>query len=185
MLSSVDRDTNEPDKQFLEELRERSSAEFVAHSTDSNKKSGKTIPISKWRIIMKSPITKFVAAALIVAAVLGISRLGDSTVAWAEVAKLMENFPAHVHKQCRNVTCDGKKIDHMSSDNVLTHFLPGVGYREDMYDQQGQLMMSIYGLLDRKTSITVIPILRQYKIEMLSDDQLSAFNMGLPQIERT
>jgi hypothetical protein len=42
--------------------------------------------------------------------------------------------------------------------------------------------MRIYGLLDRKTSITVIPILRQYKIETLSDDQLSAFNVGFPRI---
>lgn len=182
MLSSVKRDTNEPDKQFLEELRERSMAEFMAHSTDSNKQSEKIMPISKWRIIMKSPITKLAAAVLIIAAVLGISQLGDSTVAWAKVAQLMENFPAHIHKQSRIVMCDGKKIDHMSSDNVLTYFLPGVGYREDMYDQQGQLMMRIYGLLERKTSITVIPMLRQYKIEILSEDQLSAFNMGLPKI---
>jgi len=123
---------------------------------------------------------------LIIAAVIGISQLGDSigvtSVAWAKVAQLMENFPAHIHRQSRIVICDGKKIDQISSDNVLTYFLPGVGYREDMYDQQGQLMMRIYGLLERKTSITVIPMLRQYKIEILSDDQLSAFNMGLPKI---
>ncbi len=182
LLSSVDRRINEPDMQLLDKLKEQSTAEFMAYSTDSNKQSRKTIPISRWRIIMKSPITKFVAAALIVAAVLGISRLGDSNVAWARVAQFMENFPAHMHKQSRIVMSDGKKIEHMSSDNVLTYFLPGVGYREDMYDRQGNIMMRIYGLLPRKTSITVIPILRQYKIEMLSDEQLSVFNMGLPKI---
>ncbi|MHC4071453.1 MAG: hypothetical protein ACYTGS_05390 [Planctomycetota bacterium] len=136
---------------------------------------------------MKSRITKLAAAAvMIIAGLIASHYLGGSidgtTVAWAKVAQLMENFPAHVHRQSRIVMCDGKKIDHMSSDNVLTHFLPEVGYREDMYDPQGQLMLRIYGLLPRKTSITVIPILRQYKIEMLSDDQLSAFNMGLPKI---
>jgi hypothetical protein len=182
MMSSVYRDTNEPEKKFLEELREQSTAEFLAHSTGGNKKSEKTIPISKWRIIMKSPVIKLTAAALIIAAAIGVSRLGDSNVAWAKVAKLMENFPAHVHKQSRIVMCDGKKIDLMSSDNVLTYFLPGVGYREDMYDQRGELMLRIYGLLPRKTSITVLPILRQYKVEMLSDEQLSAFNMGFPRI---
>jgi len=186
MLSSINRDTNEPDKQFLEELRERSTAEFLANSTDSSKKTENKIFFSRWKIIMKSPITKLAAAALIIAAVIGISQLGDSigvtSVTWAKVAQLMENFPAHVHKQSRIVTCEGKKIDLMSSDNVLTYFLPGVGYREDMYDQRGELMMRIYGLLDRKTSITVIPILRQYKIEMLSDEQLSAFNMAFPRI---
>jgi hypothetical protein len=182
MLSSVNRGIIKPDKQLLDTLREKSTTEFMAYSTDGNKQSEKTIPISKWRIIMKSPITKLAAAALIIAAVLGISRLGDSTVAWAKVAQLMENFPAHVHKQSRIVMCDGKKIDLMSSDNVLTYFLPEIGYREDMYGQRGELMMRIYGLLPRKTSITVIPILRQYKVEMLSDEQLSAFNMGFPRI---
>jgi hypothetical protein len=186
LLSTINHGANEPDKQFLDKLKERSTAEFVAHPADGNQTSEKTIPISRWRIIMKSPITKLAAAALVIAAVIGISRLGDSigmtSVTWAKVAQLMENIPAHVHRQSRIVTCEGKKIDHMSSDNVLTHFLPGVGYREDMYDRQGQLMMRIYGLLDRKTSITVIPILRQYKIETLSDDQLSAFKVGFPRI---
>lgn len=186
LLSAVDHRANEPDRQFLDKLKEQSTAEFLAYSTDGNKKSEQAIPISKWRIIMKRPITKLAAAAIIIAAVIGISQLGDSigvtSVAWAKVAQLMEKFPAHIHKQSRIVMCDGKKIDHMSSENVLTHFLPEVGYREDMYDPQGQLMLRIYGLLPRKTSITVIPILRQYKIEMLSDDQLSAFNMGLPKI---
>lgn len=182
LLSAVENGANEPDRQFLDKLKKQSTVEYSAFSTDGNKQSEKTIPISKWRIIMKSPITKLTAAALVIAAVIGISQLGDSTVAWAKVAQLMENFPAHVHKQSRIVMCDGKKIEHMSSDNILTHFLPGVGYREDMYDRQGHIMMRIYGLLPRKTSITVIPILRQYKIEMLSDDQLSAFNMGFPRI---
>ena len=182
LLSSVNQGTKEPDKQLLDKLKEQSTAEFLARPSDSNQQSEKTVPISKWRIIMKSPITKLAAAALIIAAVIGISRLGDSTVAWAKVAQIMENFPAHVHKQSRIVMCEGKKIDLMSSDNVLTYFLPGVGYREDMYDQRGELMLRIYGLLPRKTSITVLPILRQYKVEMLSDEQLSAFNMGFPRI---
>ncbi len=182
LLSSVNQGTKEPDKQLMDKLKEQATAEFLARSSDSNQQSEKTVPISKWRIIMKSPITKLAAAALIIAAVIGISRLGDSTVAWAKVAQLIENFPAHVHKQSRIVMCEGEKIDLMSSDNVLTYFLPGVGYREDMYDQRGELMMRIYGLLPQKTSITVLPILRQYKVEMLSDEQLSAFNMGFPRI---
>jgi len=186
LLSAVDRGANEPDRQLLDKLKEQSTAEFLAFSTDGNKESERRIPIYVWRTIMKSRITKFAAAVIVIAALVCMHLFGGSidgtSVAWAKVAQIMENFPAHVHRQSRIVMCDGKKIDHLSSDNVLTHFLPGVGYREDMYDPQGQLMLRIYGLLPRKTSITVIPILRQYKIEMLSDDQLSAFNMGFPRI---
>ena len=187
LLSAVDHGANEPDRRFLDKLKEQSTAEFLAFSTDGSSQSEEATPISMWRIIMKSRITKFAtAAAIIIAALVCVDQFGGSidgtSVAWAKVAQLMENFPAHVHRQSRIVTCDGRKIDHMSSDNVLTHFLPEVGYREDMYDPQGQLMLRIYGLLPRKTSITVIPILRQYKIEMLSDDQLSAFNMGFAKI---
>jgi len=181
LLSVTEKNTAEPDKEFLDKLKEKSTAEFLAFCANDTKKSQIVFPI--WRIIMKNKITKIAAAAaIIIVAAIGISQLGDSNVAWAKVAQLMENFPAHIHKQSRIVMSDGKKIDLMSSDNVLTYFLPEIGYREDMYDQRGELMMRIYGLLDRKTSITVIPILRQYKVEMLSDDQLSAFNMGIPRI---
>src|SRR4030043_959882 len=88
LLSSVGRGTNGPDKQFLKELRERSTAEFTAHMTDRNQKSEKTIPNSKWRIIMKSPITKLAAAAVIAfTALVCIHQFGGSidgtSVAWA------------------------------------------------------------------------------------------------------
>jgi len=66
LLSAVDHGANEPDRQLLDKLKERSTAEFLAFSTDGNKQSEKTIPISKWRIIMKSRITKLAAAAVII-----------------------------------------------------------------------------------------------------------------------
>lgn len=93
MLSSVNRDTNEPDKQFLEELRERSIAEFLAHSTDNSQESGKTIPVSKWRIIMKSKITKFAAAAvIIIAAVLSLTVWDTSAYALEQTIKAYEGL---------------------------------------------------------------------------------------------
>ena len=72
MLSSVESRTNEPDKQFLQNLQERSALEFVAYSVRSSKKLTKTINFSKWRIIMRSRITKIAAAAaIIIIAVVG------------------------------------------------------------------------------------------------------------------
>jgi len=61
LLSAVDHRANEPDRQFLDKLKEQSTAEFLAFSTDGNKQSEKTIPISIWRIIMKSKIKYKVA----------------------------------------------------------------------------------------------------------------------------
>jgi len=69
LLSSVDRQANEPDKQFLEELREQSTSQFVAYSTDSSQQSETSaISVSMWGIIMKSRITKLAAAAVIIGA---------------------------------------------------------------------------------------------------------------------
>ena len=70
LLSSVDHGTNEPDRQFLDKLKKQSTAEFLAFSTDGKKQSEKTIPISKWRIIMKSRITKITTAAAIIIVVM-------------------------------------------------------------------------------------------------------------------
>ena len=183
LFSIVDGRTAAPDREFLDMLREQSAAEF---SVSSKTREKATILISIWRIITKSRVARFAAAAMIVVAVLvsfgPLGIVGGSGVVWADVAQLMESMQAMVHHQSRIVTCDGQKISHLSSENVITHFLPDVGYREDMYDQQGQLMLRIYSLHPQKTSITVIPILRQYKIEMLSEDQLRAFNMGFVKI---
>ena len=44
LLSTIDHGTNEPDKRFLDKLKEQSTAEFMAYSIDSNKQSQNTIP---------------------------------------------------------------------------------------------------------------------------------------------
>jgi len=95
IMSSVDRGTNEPDKQFLEKLRERSASEFVVHSAHGNKKVVKTINISKWRTIMKSRITKIAAAAvIIIGVIIGIHHSGGSidpaSVALARATEAMK-----------------------------------------------------------------------------------------------
>jgi len=79
LLSAVDYGANEPDRQFLDKLKEQSAAEFLAVSMDGNKQSEKTIPISRWKIIMKSRITKLAAAAVtIIIVVLSVTVLDKS-----------------------------------------------------------------------------------------------------------
>lgn len=99
LLSAVGHGANEPDRQFLDKLKEQSTAEFLAYSKDGNKQSEKsTIPISRWKIIMKSPVTKLAAAAIIVIAVLVCkSYFGGTvdltTIAFAEISEAMRNVP--------------------------------------------------------------------------------------------
>jgi hypothetical protein len=65
LLSSVQKQTLTPDKEFLDNLKDKSIAEFLASSADRTRRSQiKIIPI--WRIIMKSSITKFTTAAVII-----------------------------------------------------------------------------------------------------------------------
>jgi hypothetical protein len=96
MLSAVDRQANEPDRQFLDELQARSTVEFLAHSADSVKASGKiTIPISIWRTIMRSRITKFATAAVIIIGTpLVIKHIGGSfdgtSTAFADMIQAMK-----------------------------------------------------------------------------------------------
>ena len=158
LLSSVDSVANEPDRQLLDTLREQSTAEFLAHSKDSNKKSGKTIPISIWRIIMKSPITKLAAAATIVIAVLVCrSYFGGTvdltTIAFAEISEAMRNVPwMHVKAeidaperkgQIEEWICFEKSIEITKRVNA------SISYRDE-----GQDTMYVYDPVSNTVTIT-------------------------------
>lgn len=88
ILSCVDKDSAGPDKDFLEQVRDRSVREFEAGTTET-----KTNRTTIWGLIMKSPITKFaaIAAVLIAAIIFGVIQFGGSfdgaSVAWADVVK--------------------------------------------------------------------------------------------------
>ncbi len=98
LFSSVDRWTDEPDRQFLGTLRERSTAEFLTSSVGPNRKS-QMATIQIWRIIMNNKITKLATASVIAVGVAGLPlsllHNGAST-AWAieETIKTLENIKA-------------------------------------------------------------------------------------------
>lgn len=97
LLSAVDHGADEPDRQLLDKLKGQSTAEFLASSTDGNRQSEKTIPIPIWRIIMKSKITKFAAAAaIIIMAVLSVTVLDTSAYALEQTIKAYEGL-RYVH----------------------------------------------------------------------------------------
>ena len=95
LLSSIQKQTVAPDREFLDKLKNKSTTEFLASSEDRTRKSQiTTIPI--WRIIMKSNITKFAAAGVILAVLIGIHYSGGSidgaNVAWADVMEQISRF---------------------------------------------------------------------------------------------
>jgi hypothetical protein len=139
-----------------------------------------------WRTIMKSRITKLTAAAVILGAVLiGVYKSGGSIdgagVVWADVAKKIEQMPTHIYREKRIVTCDGKEVDFLTSD-VIKYVSPEYGYREDMYNQWGELMHQIYVLRAQKVAFTVMPAIKQYKFRQLTEEAVNWFEMSLDEI---
>ena len=117
LLSSVDRRTNKPDKQLLDSLREKSTVEFMTYSKDSNQKSEKTIPVSTWRIIMKSRITKLAAAAVIIIAVLiGLRWFASAAPAYG-ITEALELW-----KNAETVHIKGWAFLHTGDDTQLEKF---------------------------------------------------------------
>jgi hypothetical protein len=67
LLSVTDRNTTEPDKEFLNKLQEKTMAEFMTSNAKEMKKPKTTFPL--WRIIMESKISKYAAAVIVIAAI--------------------------------------------------------------------------------------------------------------------
>ncbi|MBC8471271.1 MAG: hypothetical protein H8D56_17555 [Planctomycetes bacterium] len=95
LLSSVERKSIAPDREFLNKLKEESTKTFEASSSNGSGHLRESInTISIWRTIMKSPITKIAAAVVIVSGVLiamHFSGLSTGTVTFADVIKPILN----------------------------------------------------------------------------------------------
>ena len=94
LLSTVGRNNVAPDREFLNKLKEESANIFEASTSDGSGELRETInTISIWRTIMKSPVIKIAAAAVIlIVAIIGLNQLGNSSsVAWADVSQRILN----------------------------------------------------------------------------------------------
>jgi hypothetical protein len=124
-----------------------------------------------WRIIMKSRITKFVAAAvIIVAAFICIYRFGNpidaTSVALADVAKKIE--------QIKN--CVFKKTTTISSDNAINTFESLSYYtkgavREDIYDNE-KITSQVYAKFLEGIVVCVDHKMKVFKKINLTDDDV-------------
>ncbi len=80
LFSSVDKNSISPDKKYLEQLREKSTAEFIVSSADKAKNPQTKTLIPIWTIIMRSKITKFAAVAVIILTAIFSISLFDKTL---------------------------------------------------------------------------------------------------------
>ena len=95
LLSSLGRKSVAPDREFLSKLKEESAKVFEASSSDGSGNLRESInSISVWRTIMRSPITKIAAVAVVITGVLVVMHfagLSTGTVTFADVIKPILN----------------------------------------------------------------------------------------------
>ena len=184
LLSAVENGANEPDKQFLDKLKEQSTAEFLAQLADSNQQSENTIPISIWRIIMKNRITKLATAAVIViAGLVCMHQFGGSidgtTIAWARVIETIENAHVLTCREILTLMCEGKELPFLGTSEVMKYASSEYGVRCDMR-KDGQILQHNYLLLKENECVNVTPMLKQYTRKPLTEVEKTALGQMTP-----
>jgi len=114
-----------------------------------------------WRIIMKSPITKLAAAAVILIGVLfGMEFIGRpdmATVAWGEVAKKVEQIESFIFQQ--RISINGMPEE---TTELITYISSEYGLRQDAY-KNGQVIGISYIPLEGTIVTQVMPNEKKYR----------------------
>ncbi|TKJ37357.1 MAG: hypothetical protein CEE38_07590 [Planctomycetes bacterium B3_Pla] len=129
--------------------------------------------ISIWRTIMKSKVTSFSSAALMMIAVtIAVVHLGSSvdrsSVVFADVLRSIQEANSALWREQRIITCDDHEIDFWNS-NVVRRFSSEYGSTEEMYTTDGWLMHHVYWLTQEDARIEVAPLFNQYKRAKLTE----------------
>jgi hypothetical protein len=131
--------------------------------------------IDLWRIIMKSKITKFATAAVIIISVLiGINHFGGSidgtSVVWADVIKNIDQVKDYIYRQ-RQTDYSGIKpsgIEFTSEWETIWYYSSEFGIRYDHY-KSDKLISQFYSLLKDQQRISISPMQKTFSC---SDDDL-------------
>jgi len=118
---------------------------------------------------MKSPITKYaVAAVLIVALLISISLIDGSNVVWAGVAQKIDQaltYTCRVH--LKNCTREEEPMDIVAVVYGSTEH----GQKQDV-SMNGKLLKHTYFLPAEKVEIDVMPAEKQYRRKPLTDEDI-------------
>jgi hypothetical protein len=129
---------------------------------------------------MKSPITKFGCAAVIIMAVtVGIMHFGTSidgtSAVLADVIQNVEQVNSAIMQEKRIFTCEGKEVSFLNSDAVR-YYSCEYGAREDMRNAEGLLLHQVYWLTQENVRIRVVPPMEQYQRTELTDAELGIWD---------
>jgi outer membrane lipoprotein-sorting protein len=131
-----------------------------------------------WRIIMKSRITKLVAAAVIIfAALIGINQFGGSvdmtSVAWAEVVKIIENIENVMYQTTVEITDESR--GEIPQATGITYVSLKYGTRKDM-SAANKATEILYLIPKDNIVIGLTPEEKTYTRFVLSPEQAKQMN---------
>ena len=155
-------------EKLIKNLHDTTSADMdertirdVLHALDKSEQQAAVIQPNIWRIIMKSRITKYAAAAVIIIAVMiGINQFGGSldmaSVAWGEVAKKVEQIESFIFRQ--RVSINGMPE---GTAELTTYVSLKYGLRQDSY-RNGQVIGISYIPLEGTIITSLMPSEKKY-----------------------
>lgn len=129
-----------------------------------------------WRTIMRSSITKLAAAAIIIAAIIGIYHFSNSTtsVAWGKVAEKVEKIHSYIYRERRSATSgpqkEGFEFIEPNTDNII-YYSDDYGRRTDNF-QNEELRFSIYTLPKENAIFSVMHLSKNYSRYPFSNEEL-------------
>lgn len=130
---------------------------------------------SLWRIIMKSKITKFAAAAVFIITIIGLHEFNSSikgtSVAWADVAERLQKVSSYKAKARRVLTEVGRQEPFFEGD-ILRYFSPDHGSVEESYED-GKLVMLAYCSISQQAALIVFPLNKVYCRFDLNEELMS------------
>jgi len=138
-------------------------------------------PLSIRKMIMKSPFTKLAAAAaLIIALLIGMNQFGKTSVAWAEVAKKVENCRGLICqiKETRTMKVAGKEVEIRTRTEMYGSAEHGI--RQDRY-QDDKLIVTVYVSLSDNQIVSVMHPMMKYGREPLEEGFAGEFAQLSPQ----
>ncbi|HUS74111.1 MAG TPA: LamG-like jellyroll fold domain-containing protein [Sedimentisphaerales bacterium] len=152
----------------------------VIEALNSYSPTARTKVLSIWRTIMKSPITKLAAAAVIVvAALIVVSQIGGSGVALAGVLERVEQAHAFMYKMKMNVSgamVPGKPPENQDiQSTVIISTIYGMKMEMIMTDLKTgeQMTQQMYFLPEEKAMFMVMPVQERYVRMEFNDDLLA------------
>ncbi|MBN2127990.1 MAG: hypothetical protein JW741_00770 [Sedimentisphaerales bacterium] len=132
--------------------------------------------------MVKTRIVKLAAAAILIAAILGLHQFNGSlrgtSIAWSEVAERLENVSSYKARAHRVLTEVGQEEPFFECE-ILRYFSPDHGSVEESYED-GELVMLAYCSLSEKAAIVVFPQNKVYFRFDLNEELMSLVEYANP-----